>query len=80
MHSVGDNSGVSVKTMLTRVSKYQIFSGSLWFLQGETINLLSIPHIAMNFDNFLTHFRFFFETTPDALCPKVCKLSLTSYL
>ena len=26
---------------------------------SETINLLSVPHIPKNFDNFLTDFRFF---------------------
>ena len=49
---------------------------------GETINLLSLPHIPKNFDNFLTRFRFKKKKTTlgasETTRTKVCKLSLTS--
>ena len=70
-------------TELTRVLKYQTFLGILQFLLVNTINPLSIPHIPMNFDNFLTHFRFLLKTIPGAsetTCMKVCKISLMSYV
>ena len=63
------------------VLKYQVFSGILWFQLDEHINLLSIPHILMNFDNFLTHLRFFWNTIPGAsgtIYMKVCKICLAS--
>ena len=75
MQSARDTCGVSVFTLSTCVLKYPIFSRILWFLLGETINLLLIPHMPMKFDDSLTHFQILFETTSGAsetMCTKVC--------
>ena len=86
MQFVGDICSVYILTVLTNVLKYQIFLRIFYFSLVKLLimgNILSIPHIPMNVDDFITHFQFFFRITlgsSEAMHAKVRKLSLTSYV